>query len=420
MSLRSFLSTGDSGVFASLQHPQYRVLWGATTLSAIANWTLLTGRGWVAYDLHQHSSTVGLVVFASMLPYLLVTPFGGVLADRFDRRILLVSTLGISLASGLALALLVLLGVQSEWPLVILSFISGAARSVEIPAGQSMVPAVVPERELLNAVALGSLAMHGSRLLGPLLAAPLLDRGDASGAFILSALIFLAAVVQVLRLHSVPQARNPVRGVSAQLVEGVRYTLRDRVALMLIALVFFHCGLVMAYDAVLPVLARDVLGAGGQAYSYLVMSIGAGSLVGTFALAGMPRTLHRGVLLFATGMLSGSTLLLFAFAGQWSTALVAAALMGAAQAMFMALTNTFLQLVTPDRVRGRVLSLYLMVGGGVMAFANLASGRLADAYGVMPVLALPAAAFMVVVAVSVLGPSLRGVYGRRTAPAAAH
>jgi predicted MFS family arabinose efflux permease len=110
----------------------------------------------------------------------------------------------------------------------------------------------------------------------------------------------------------------------------------------------------------------------------------------------------------------------FAFAGSWPDALVLAALVGGSQAMFMALTNTFLQLMTPDRVRGRVLGIYLMVGGGVMAFANLATGRLADAYGVTPVLALPALAFIAIATLSLLGPSLRGVYQRRTVPAAAH
>jgi MFS family permease len=141
--------------------------------------------------------------------------------------------------------------------------------------------------------------------------------------------------------------------------------------------------------------------------------------VGTFALAGMPTSTHHGRMLFVTGILSGATLVLLAFAKQWPTALAAAALVGGAQAMFMALTNTFLQVATPDHVRGRVLSVYLMVGGGVMAFANLATGRLADAYGVTPVLAIPALAFVLVVVLSALGPSLRGMYLRRTAPAAA-
>ena len=196
--------------------------------------------------------------------------------------------------------------------------------------------------------------------------------------------------------------------------------LRDRVVLLLIVLVFFHCGLVMAYDAVLPVMAQDVLGAGGSAYSWLVMTIAAGTLLGTFALAGLPGNVHRGMLFFSTGVLSGATLALLALVRGWPATLAAAALVGASQAMFMALTNVFLQLATPDRVRGRVLSLYLMVGGGVMAFANLATGRLADAYGATVVLAVPGLAFVAVVGLSVLGPSLRGVYGRRAAPAAVH
>jgi len=406
------------GVVVSLRHPQYRRLWTATMLSAVANWTVLTGRGWVAFDLHHHSSTVGLVVFASMLPYLIVTPVGGVLADRFDRRALLLVSLVISLLSALGLVGFALMGGHDAWPLMALAFINGGARSLEVPAGQSMVPAMVPERDLLNAVALGGLANHGSRLLGPLLAAPLLDHGGAAGAFMIAAVMYVVALLQVLRLRPVPQATHVRRNAGVEFLEGVRYVLHDRVVLLLIALVFFHCGLTMAYDAVLPVMAGDVLGAGGTTYSWLVMMIGVGSLVGTFALAGLPTGWHRGWLLFATSVLSGGTLFVFAFAGSWPDALVMAALVGGSQAMFMALTNTFLQLMTPDRVRGRVLGIYLMVGGAVMAFANLATGHLADTYGVTPVLALPALAFIAIATFSLLGPSLRGVYMRRTAPAA--
>jgi len=312
------------------------------------------------------------------------------------------------------------MGAHDAWPLVLLAFVNGAARSIEVPASQSMVPAMVPNDDLLNAVALGGMATHGSRLLGPLLAAPLLDHGGAAGAFVLAAALYTVAFIQVLRVLPVQQAIDSTTNAGMQLLEGVRYVFQNRVVLLLIVLVFFHCGLSMAYDAVLPHMAEHVLGAGGQAYSWLIVSIGAGSLIGTFWLAGLPSGLHRGWLLFATALLSGATVILLAFSTTWTLALGAAALVGGSQAMFMALTNTFLQLATPDWVRGRVLSLYLMVGGGVMAFANLATGRLADEFGVTPVLALPALAFVLIAALSIFGPSLRTVYVRRAAPVAVH
>ena len=190
--------TGGSRVFASLQHAQYRGLWTATALSAVAAWTLLAGRSWVAFGLHHHSSTVGLVMFAWMLPYILVTPFGGVLADRLQRRDLLAASLAVSMLSAVALAALALHGAHQAWPLVLLSFVNGAARAVEFPARQAMVPGMVPERDLLNAIALGELASHGFRLLGPPLAAPLLDRSGAAGAFILAAALYGIACLQVL------------------------------------------------------------------------------------------------------------------------------------------------------------------------------------------------------------------------------
>jgi MFS family permease len=125
-------------------------------------------------------------------------------------------------------------------------------------------------------------------------------------------------------------------------------------------------------------------------------------------------------MLLVSGLFSGLSPAALALAQQWPPALLAAALMGASQALFMSLTNAFLQTATPDRYRGRVLSIYLMIGGGIMAFGNLGAGYLSDAWGTAPVLMIPAIAFTSIVSISVLGPTLRGVYRRRTLPVAVH
>jgi MFS family permease len=409
-----------SGVFSALGHARFRPLWIASVLSSVAYMTVLTARSWVAFDLHNHSSTVGLVVFASFLPSFLITPFAGVLADRYDRRAMLILMHSIGLFSTLGLAWFVWGGGDSPWPLVVLSFINGASRSSATPIEQALVPATVPERDLLSAVSLIQANVNGARLVGPLLAAPLLYLGGGSGAFIAAAALYVVAIWQVRSLDSAPtQARGSSHNPVAQLAQGARYAWRAPIVATIIVIIVLHCGFAMGYDAGLPRLAADAFGATGKEYSFLVMAIGAGSVTGSLSLAGIAQRVHRGQLLFATGILSGVTLVPLAYASSWPAAILAATAVGLTQSMFIALTTTALQIVTPDHVRGRVLALYWGLSGGVMGFANLGVGWLADEYGVAPALALPGLAFVAVTVLTLLAPTLREMYGRRVAVAAA-
>ncbi len=414
-------TTDREGVFSAVHHARFRPLWTASILSSVAYMTVLTARGWVAFDLHQHSSTVGLVVFASFLPSLLITPFTGVFADRYDRRSMLLMMHGIGLLSTLGLGWFVWAGSSNPWPLVVLSFINGASRSSSTPVEQAMLSGLVPDRDLLNAISLLQANVNGARLIGPLLAAPLLYVAGGTGAFIVAAALYAVAMRQIWALGEVPHERSGSdSNVLEQLAQGVRYVLHAPIVASLIALVFLHCAFSMGYDAALPGVAAGALGATGREYSLLVMSIGAGSLCGAFGLAAIARRVHRGRLLFATSILSGVTLVPLAYASNWPGAILAAGMVGLTQSMFIALATTLVQLHTPDHVRGRVLALYWGSSGGMMAFSNLGVGRLSDEFGIGPVLALPGLLFVAITCLTLLAPTLREIYGRRAASAAVH
>lgn len=409
-----------TGVLAALQHQGFRRLWSASALSGVAYMTVLTARGWVAFDLHHLSSTVGLVVFASFLPSFLVTPFTGVLADRYDRRTLLLLLHAVGLLSTLGLAGFVWAGLHAAWPLVALSFVSGASRSSSTPVEQALLPHLVPERGLLGAVSLLQANLNGARLAGPLLAAPLLEVGGGSAAFLIAAAFYVLAIAQVWSLGKVARERgDATRNPLEQFAQGVRYAVHAPLVAAIILLVLLHCALAMGFDAALPRLAADVGGASGTGYSLLVMAIGAGSLVGAFGLATVAGRIHRGQLLLATSFLSGLALVPLGYATSWVGALVAAAALGLTQSMFIALATTALQVVTVDTVRGRVLALYWGTTGGVMGVGNLVIGPLADAYGVGPALAVPGLAFVVVTGLTLAIPPLRAIYGHRTVTASA-
>jgi len=402
-----------AGMFSAAQHKRFRPLWAASILSGVAYMTALTACGWVAFDLHHHSSTVGLVVFASFLPSLIITPFAGVFADRYDRRATLLTMNAIGLLSAVGLAWFAWAGHQRTWPLVGLSFILGAFRSSSTPMEQAMLGSLVPARDLLNAVSLLQANLNGARLLGPLLAAPLLHVGGGVGAFLVAAALFALSICAIVALGSVTHQRsgtdhNPL----AQFAQGVRYIVRAPVVCSVIALVFLHCACTMGYDAALPRRAADVVGASGTAYSLLMMAMGGGSLVGAFLLAAFARRVHCGYLFFATSILSGLTLVPLAYAVSWPGALLAAAAVGLTQSMFIALATTLLQIAVPDHVRGRVMALYWGSTGGVMGVSNLVTGRLVDGWGAGPMLALPGLAFGVITVLTLCAPTLREIYGR--------
>jgi MFS family permease len=413
------VSEDRAGLFSAARHERFRPLWTASIMSCVAYMTALTAGGWVAFDLHHHSSTVGLVVFASFLPSLVVTPFAGVFADRYDRRTMLLTMNAIGLLSTLGLAWLAWTGDLSAWALAAVSFLLGAARSSSTPMEQAMLGSLVPARDLLNAVSLLQANLNGARLLGPLLAAPLLHVGGGAGAFLVAAVLFALGFRAIWVLGEVPHQRSGLdHNPLTQFAQGVRYVFHAPVVCAVITLVFLHCAFTMGYDAALPRRASDVLGATGTAYSLLMMAMGGGSLVGAFLLAGFARRVHYGYLFFATSILSGLTLVPLGYAASWPGALLAAATVGLTQSMFIALATTLLQIATPDHVRGRVLGLYWGSTGGVMGISNLATGHLADGFGAGTMLALPGLAFVAITALTLCVPTLREIYGRGLASSA--
>ncbi|MCL6529487.1 MAG: MFS transporter [Meiothermus ruber] len=206
-----------------MHYARFRRLWTASILAGVAYMTVLVARTWVTYELLGVSSAVGLVVFASFLPSLLVTPFTGVFADRFDRRTMLLILNTIGLLSTLGFAWFVWADVQSIWPLALLSFINGGARSSSTPVEQATLSNIVPARDLLNAVSLLQANLNGSRLIGPLMTAALFAVGGGAGAFLIAALLYAASIWQIWSLGAVTHERSGAEGDTlAQFALGIR------------------------------------------------------------------------------------------------------------------------------------------------------------------------------------------------------
>ena len=391
------------------RHRDFRALWGGGACSSISLWTLLLGNAWIVYKLSDSSFWVGVATFASMSPYL-AAPLGGMVADRMERRFLVRATRVATFGVTAVLFLLAFADVLEVWMVVAMAFAQGVIRAVEIPADQALLANVVPSSDLANAVALTSMSQQGSRAAGPLLAGPLLATVGVEGAYAVSAIFALLAFTSVRRVQT--SSRGGIVSLGAvveNLRQGVSYIRATPAVRAIFVLVFAHCSLTMSFDAMLPGFAETELHSPSGGFTLMTFGVGIGALVGTFVLA-MTTGVRRGPLLLATSIASGLSPVVMAVAMSLAPAALGAVLMGSSQAMFMALSAVLLQEVVPDAVRGRVMSLYLMSAGGIMAVMNLGFGALADRAGAPMLFLLPGAAFVLITCLSLLTPQLRRIY----------
>ena len=456
---------------AALRHRDYRFTWFANMCSGAAMWSFIVAISWLILEQSDRSGDVGIITFASMLPFLVVSPVAGMAADRFDRQTIARFTFLANLLITAVVAALALTGVLNLWHLAALTFVSGSMRSAQEPAIASLIPNQVPREDLLNAITLNAATRHGARFFGLLVASPLLAI-DAVGA---PGVLALSAVFQAAGLAFMAMARTRSRGEASprsgwvrSMWDGLAYIYTSKMISIFILLVAFHCALVMSYESILPVFSRAELGAtDGSILGYIYMGFGVGSLVAVALMAGVRDDRRKGQWLLWTATISGVTPILLAvtpsvFAEYTALgraiapgvnagcetvfgalgvfrvfrvvldgfgelcqqsppiilAVVVAAVMGGAQSAFMALTNTYVQTIAPDRLRGRISSLYILHAGGIMAFANLGYGFIADAFSAPPILMATAAAFLLfLLSANVSLPDLRRVY--RTGAAAA-
>ncbi len=408
----------SSRFLSALAYRDYRTMWVATMSAGGAAWALIVARGTLVFAMSNSSTWVGLVTFAAMIPMLLVPPVAGLFADRWDRRKMLAWIFGFQVITNSLLAALVLSGRAELWHIAVLSLVDGIIRAGQIPAAQALVPNLVPRDKLENAVALNAATQHTSRLLGPMLIAPLLATVGTGWAFVLCTVLYAIALVMVTRIRTASTGVvDAQRGAVTNFLVGLSFIYHHTLLRQLVILVVLHCALTMAVESMIPVLSQERLGTGEAGFAYFMMAVGAGAMITVVGIAGVQSEKNRGRLLLWMGVISSLGNLGLAASQDMTTALIAAAVMGGAQGGFMTLTAVIIQAIVPDSIRGRVSSIYLLHIGGMMALFNLANGNLADVFGAPAVLAVTSTAFIGVLAISLGLAPLRTLYftGSRTA-----
>jgi MFS family permease len=398
---------------SSLRFRDNRVFWLGTSCSSIGQAAFLVTSSWLAFRLGG-SADVGIVTFATLIPLFLATLLGGLLADRSERRLLVLAAQGAQALIAVAIALQTLRGSMPFLNLVTLVFLGGVARAIEMPTVLSVLPSLVPRDELLNIFSLNNLSNRGSRFVGPALTAPILGLGGihaAALAYLVIGALYVLAILHVVRVPKMHQLHETTLNLRQQAAEGVRYIGAHAVLGLLLAVIVLHCLLTMSFDSTLPLLASQNLHGSGAIYSSMVSAMGLGSIVAALFLAGLHSRRLRGALLLVGGIGSGVATALMAVSMNTVLALSASFLVGAMTTWFMTLANTMMQEAVPDQLRGRVSGIYLMSASGVMSFGNLGAGYLSARFGSAPVLGFPALLFIgLLLGISGVRPVLRHLY----------
>jgi MFS family permease len=385
-----------SARFGSLRHRNFRLYWSGQLVSLIGTWMQSVAQGWLMHRLTHSAFWLGLLGFTQFLPVMLLSLWAGAVIDRMDKRRLLYFTQGAALVQAAILATVVTAGVTQPWMVLALAGVFGIINAFDMPTRQSFVVELVGKEDLGNAIALNSAAFNTARIVGPAVAGVLLATVGEGGCFWLNALSYVAVLASLARLD-LPKREFFQRGraLGSSLREGVRYAWATLPLRNLLLLLGVTAGIGFQYVLLLPVYARDILHAGPKAYGLLVTAFGAGALIGAMRLTGRsarPR-LRRNLLLGLAAC--GAGLALFAWSRAVPLSLAAGALAGFGLIVYVASTNTLLQLTTEDRFRGRVMSLYTLMFAGTAPIGALASGAIAQRWGA-PVSTTVSAAVMLI------------------------
>jgi MFS family permease len=391
------LSTSQPAEEASLGHPliqrtlaalafrEFRILWFGAFASTIGTWMQKVAQSWLVFDLTKSSFFLGLDDFLGQLPILLFTVLGGVIADRHDRRHLLLSSQYVQMTTAFTLAALVWTNVVRIEHILVLSFFTGFAQAFGGPAYQSLMPTLVPKQHLPNAIALNSIQFNLSRIFGSLLAGATLAAFGTAICFGLNGLSFLVVIAALLSL-SVKHIKPEKKPLLQEMRGGFSYVKREPALIALTVVAFLTTFLGLPLLTFLPVFARDVFKGDVGMYSTMMAFSGAGSVVGALIVAWLGRFRHMGLTLLLVQVAFGLLVAAFALSRTlWLSELILFCA-GVSAMIVTAMTTSLVQLVVPDHLRGRVVSIYMVAFRGGMPLGSLASGFASSAVSVPVVL----------------------------------
>jgi MFS family permease len=374
---------GLKSITRALHHRNFRLFFGGQSISLIGTWMQRIALAWLVYRLTNSAFLLGFVGFSSQIPTFLLTPFAGVLVDRWNRHRMLVATQALAMVQALILSVLVLTATIRIWHIIGLSLVLGIINAFDIPARQAFIVDMVEKREDLgNAIALNSSMVNGARLLGPSVAGILIAGVGEGTCFLINSLSYLPVIAALLAMKIARKNFETERPWIGQgLKDGFIYTFGFapiRAILLLLGLVSL---MGMPYVILMPVFAKDVLHGGPHALGFLMGTSGVGALVGALYLASRKSVLGLGKLIPMSASIFGIGLIAFSLSHVLVISLLFILMVGFGQMVQMASSNTVLQTIVDDDKRGRAMSFYTMAFMGMAPFGSLLAGFLASKIG---------------------------------------
>jgi MFS family permease len=373
----------------ALGHRDFRLFCSGQLVSLIGTWMQSVAQAWLVLELTGSPFRLGVVGTLQFSPMLFLSFLAGVLADRLPKRRLLVATQSIMAAQAATLALLVASGHVQYWHVAVMAAIYGLAHTLDIPARQSFVVEMVGKPDLVSAIALNSAMFNGARVVGPALAGLAIARWGTAVAFAVNALSFLAVIAALLAMtaEGAPR-RTGNRRVRSEIAEGIAYALHTPRILLVLGLVLVVSVFLFNFNVMVPLFARQGLGLDAHGFGLLMASLGVGAVTAALTLAtlGRGRPTVRALMTPAAGLaLATATLSLVT---RFEVAALLLGVIGFCGILVTAGANASHQLTVPDELRGRVMSLHMLVFAGMSPFGAFMVGSLAERFGIRATLAV--------------------------------
>lgn len=370
-------------IFRALRHKNYRLFFTSQIVSLTGTWMQQIAVAWLVYRLTNSTLLLGLVGFIGLIPAFILTPFAGAIADRHNRKNILILTQSLATLQALIMALLILTGYIKIWHIIALSAILGVINSFDITIRQAFTVEMIDNREdLANAIALNSSIVNAARLIGPSIAGILIASVGEGICFLLNAISYIPVII-ALSAMKIARKKNsiPERHILHEIKEGFSYAfshLPIRAILLLLCLISL---MGMPYQVLMPVFARDIFHGGPHTLGFLVAMSGLGALTGAIYLAARKNTLGLGRVIALTTGLFGIGLISFSISRILWLSMLILFLSGFGMMVQMASSNTVLQTIVEENKRGRIMSFYTMAFMGMAPFGSLLAGALANKIG---------------------------------------
>jgi len=363
---------------AAFRYPDFRILWFGAFTSTVGNWMQQVAQAWLIFELTHSSFYLGLDYFFGQLPILLLTLIGGVVADRYNRRHVLLCSQLVQMATAFSLTAIIMFDAVRVEYILLLSLVAGIGQAFGGPAYQALIPSLVEKKDLPNAIALNSIQFNLARVFGPLLAGATLAAWGSAACFGLNGLSFLVVIVALLAMEHKHLKPTDPKPMMQELKGGLRYAKGQPAILALTVLAALTTYLGLPLLTFLPVFARDIFHGDVNRFTHMMAFSGAGAVCGALITAWLGKFRHMGLAVLITQTVFGGLLTLFALTriGWLSNLLLFGT--GATLLMTFSMTASLVQLIVPDNLRGRVMSIYMVAFRGGMPLGSLAAGYLAS------------------------------------------